>query len=274
MTFRRLIALIVLSLAAISGAAPPPVTSGRKLVSIDVRAEVALAFAQDGYEVLLLQPVYMTTDTTVRSIPKVAWVFAVPSAPVDRAIISDSVLARAWEWIGGISARGEAADDQPIDVEMPAWPFAPPVDGRYEFTVLPPASRTGANLTGWLHSNGFAAISPPISSRPMPGPDGRFVVVTVRPPVHRAGLPPSGVLRPIRIAFRSDRVVYPVRLAAGGGPFPATLFVASGSAVNAADAGVFGMAPVGTRLGTYGVRPRAPAGGSDRGDARRGVVPS
>lgn len=141
-----------------------------------------------------------------------AWVFPTPSRAevrlgdgawfeqLDRLTRPRVVLRRDW-WSGGGGDGAGAAPGGAVDVlrEQRLGPFQ----------VATLAARDSGALAGWLDRNGYR-LSPRLAGalQPYVRQGWTFVAVRLTP----RGRALDGELAPLRIAFRSEEIVYPMRL--------------------------------------------------------------
>jgi len=225
----------------------PAVLTERGSIEIDRTFDSALIIAQDGWQHLVLQPGYAARDTGVAGVPRLGWVIALPEAPAGDSVISDSAIVETWNTLAGMSAHPQprfpgdslalVSREETRDVRI----VPTPLTGQYEVNILPAREGVGA-LNRWLAENRFGPL--PASAESSYAAAGwTFVAVLIRPETGSRMLPSHGFLRPLRLSFRSDRIVYPVRLTAEDGSCHSFLFVASSAPINLADAEAYGFLP-------------------------------
>jgi hypothetical protein len=235
--------MILVSSSARAGIAP--LASGGRQIRFDQTFQTVLTVYQEGRQHYLIQVGYSVRDTGVTSVPRLAWVMAMPEASKRLGVRSDSAIVAVWNWASRMSTRPNPASRPrlPFDeTSAPAEITSSWVEGNYSVRVFPGQRE----LRTWLSGNGYGALpAGPVEALHNAG--WVFVAIEVLPDSSSAGLPISGVLRPLRGSFMTDRVLFPVQLSRENGQFHLFAFVLSAGHLNVADAEAFGMKPARAR---------------------------
>ncbi len=194
-----------------------------------------LIFWNDGTEVLVWRTLISTEPPPGSTEPlerprgeaPLAWLLAVPARPIAYEVVEreDFEGAAAWaashvDWAsdratGGGRGGGEGLGGLEVGETQRV--------GEYDVTPIQGTGEAaGTALARWLGANHFPAANPE-AVRTYVAAGYTFLAVKVRVPggVSRAEL------RPLAIAFRSDRIVIPVKLSAGEPAFGLTATVFS-----------------------------------------------
>jgi Uncharacterized protein conserved in bacteria (DUF2330) len=198
---RRLPPVLLAVLAAPFAAAAPAGACGMPLEAM-VPAEQALISHAGGREELTLKVVLDTTG------PGAALVTPVPGVPDTPSVVEGDVFGYldevtappAKESGGDDGATAGAAPGGGVDV------IGRDIVGDYDIARI--ASDDPDALSKWLKENGY---TPPPGAQPILDGyvrDGwKFVAIKLR-----KGAKPDGPIKPVRVAFPSRQIVYPMRL--------------------------------------------------------------
>lgn len=197
---RRLLAVSLAAVAAPLAAASPAAACGMPLEA-SIPAEQALISFAGGREEMTMKVVLDTTG------PNAALVTPVPGVPDKPSVVEGDVFG----YLNAVTAP-EPPKSSGGDGAMAGAPgggvdvIGRDIVGDYDIARI--ASDDPKALSKWLDDNGY---TPPRGSQPIIDSyvaDGwKFVAIKLR-----KGARPEGPIKPIRIAFGSKEIVYPMRL--------------------------------------------------------------
>jgi hypothetical protein len=198
---RRLVPTLALLVAPLAVAAPAG-ACGMPLEA-SVPAEQALLSYADGREEMTMKVVLDTTG------PNAALVTPVPGVPDKPTVVEGDVFGYLDEVTAPPRAKGGGGDDGATS----AAPAGGAVDvigrdvvGDYDIARI--ASDDPKALATWLDDNGY---TPPDGAQPIidayVSEGWKFVAIKLR-----KGARQEGPIKPIRVAFPSRKLVYPMRL--------------------------------------------------------------
>lgn len=201
-------------------------------------------FAQTAQQALILhrggrQQLVLSTDVKLEpgaasKLPtQLAWVIPVPAAPDAYAVESGELFAQLeerWEKTWSKYATRElepltfdGGDDEDAEAEDPLALLPKVTVGRYEIQPLKATGEAGARaLNAWLTAKGFAAV---------PAPNMRYYVqrewvwLAVVANLDGGKRPSAAQLKPLRISFASEQIVYPLLFSTHQGTFDVALWV-------------------------------------------------
>lgn len=230
-----LAALLFVAVGAAQGAFPAVITSDGP-VEVDRTFEVALVFAQDGFEHLVLEAGYAARDSVPDGLPRLGWVIPVPQTPANYSFVADTAIADTWNTFARVSRFTPAPPDAETDES--AAPESPPVRlvpsrpvGRWQATVIP----SSVGVSRWLNDHGFGPL-PEEVARAYGAAGWSFLGGIIEPDPEMRAIPREGQMQPICLTFGADRIVYPLRLAARERGFASYLFIASADPIHLVDA--------------------------------------
>ncbi|MBI4617187.1 MAG: DUF2330 domain-containing protein [Planctomycetes bacterium] len=229
---------ILTTIAAIFAAAPvlacihvPKDYAG----SAEQGGQEAILLYNDGREHLILKNDFRIEPGAGGQLPShLAWVIPVPAVPDDYAVEDVEIFRsmfdawQAWEKSlrNGQGAKGEDA------VPRGGIELLDKVSvGEYEIQPIRASGTEGARALGeWLVANGFGEI--PAENMAWYVERGWvWLAVDVRPGQGESTLVRNGSLRPLRISFASEAIVYPVLFSRGQGVFDISLYVVTEDAI-------------------------------------------
>ncbi|MGE0709179.1 MAG: DUF2330 domain-containing protein [Planctomycetota bacterium] len=199
--------------------------------SVEQTAQGALIFWDGGKEDLVMRPAYRAKGAAVPA--SLAWIIPTPSVPGSYGVVEGDPfksIHTAWEEAAprmrgerGLRAKGlPEPDAQGIELLPQA------VVGEYTIQPIKTKGPQGAEaLNGWLTQNGFGAV-PLENMRYYVERDWVWLCVKAQPKQK------SGDLRPLRISFASERVVYPLKFSTHQGTFAVNLWVLTRAPLKAA----------------------------------------
>jgi tetratricopeptide (TPR) repeat protein len=193
----------------------------------------AVVFWHQGRELLLLRNDYVVESDGEALPTKLAWVVPVPNLPDSYGVADADVFAdlkghfHAEEaWIRDATGAREPAaqdhgfsfseEDGGIDVYTPASV------GPYEIQPLKVSSAEALNT--WLQARGFSTV-PPENTTYYVERDWIWLCVQVDAEAGQEALAAEGRLNPLRIAFASERPVYPLKFSTHQGEFEVDLWL-------------------------------------------------
>ncbi len=212
-------ALLVLALAV------PHDTARACMSGVQHPTQDAFLFFHDGVEVLVWRATVTAPGDSLGGAPRqlprqMAWVLAVPQAPLAYAIVDPAQFDSALDWAGslvryetrnrGESGGGPQGHDGFGGLDIGATEHV----GEYEVTPIETTgARAGADLRRWLRRNGF---TPPNRAGTQYYIDKGWTFLAVKARLPRAT---AAELHPLSFAFRTHDIVLPVHLVGGETPF-------------------------------------------------------
>ncbi len=149
---------------------------------------------------------------------QLAWVLAVPSAPLAYHVVDNDAFDRTTYWARGLAATppmgrtgGGGGSDGIGGLEVGETVHV----GEYDVTpIQADAEQAATALNTWLRRNHFPQADETAVSA-YAGEGATFLAVKARVPRGTSTME----LRPVGIAFRTDEIVLPIRLSATDDPF-------------------------------------------------------
>lgn len=192
---------------------------------IEEKGQVGLVIHHAGREELILRVDYGVKAG--KAPERLAWVVPVPSNPdhyatVHRRVFSElaSLTApRVRRAARGPVAKGAKSMGTGIVLLEPSRV------GPYDIQPIAGQGReSGPALNTWLTGHGFQAVKKKTMAWYLDA-GWTFLAIGIGPEKGQKRLDPAGSLRPLRISFASDRIVYPLKFSSHQGSFPVTLYV-------------------------------------------------
>jgi hypothetical protein len=204
-------------------------TTSRR-IDLEQKAQEALIIKDGDVEHLVLK---VSFDASA-DLPSLGWVIPVPSAPSAYATVDGGVFPALDRWVKmrrivpspSLRSRGARGNghggggSQAVPLRM--LPVAQA--GPYAIQPIQTVGEAGVEaLREWMRTNDFAPIPEP-ALRYYAERSWTFLATKVRPPGAGGTLGREADLPPLRVTFRSERIVYPLKLEAQG-VFPVRAFV-------------------------------------------------
>ena len=214
-----LVATVAATLPSHAGACMPGFAHPQKSV---------IVFWHDGVEILIwrsrvtpgrgggLEDI-AATKAAAGARNQMAWVLAVPSAPLSYHVVENEAFDNTLGWVGGLRAFSRSARGGGGIGEGGLEVGETVRVGEYDITPIrgeDDESDTAASLNQWLERHRFPPVNAE-AAQAYASEGATFLAVKVRLP-RRAS---SMTLRPLGIAFRSEHVVIPVRLSVDDSAF-------------------------------------------------------
>ncbi|MDH5491970.1 MAG: DUF2330 domain-containing protein [Myxococcales bacterium] len=177
-----------------------------------------IVFWDEGVEVLVWRALFTRpgAQEPPRSPTPLAWVLAVPAAPLGYALAPKEAFDRTLDWARGRTASPRGYGRGGGGSGGSALRVGPSVQvGEYEITPIV-AGREGGEgaLNAWLGEHGFPSLdAEAAASYAAEGATFLAIRASVAPDAEVAEL------RPLAIAFPSERIVIPIRLSNGEAPY-------------------------------------------------------
>ncbi|MBI4229346.1 MAG: DUF2330 domain-containing protein [Planctomycetes bacterium] len=203
-------------------------------------AQEAIVFWQEGREDLVLKVDYRLTPAQGEALPaSLAWVIPVPAVPdryeeEDPDIFVD--MFEAWEKQTNpplpVASESEQVpsfgDEEPVGIDL--LPKA--TVGAYEIQPIRTRGSEGAAaLDAWLGGNGFGTV-PPGDMAYYVERDWVWLAIRIHPTEGEGTLAAEGGLRPLRISFASEGIVYPLKFSTGQGVFDVNLYLVTAEPID------------------------------------------
>ncbi len=228
---RRGAALGLLALGGLLPLLAPPSTPARAClhpprdarVSLGESGQEALILYENGVEDLVLR-VALRSD---RPLSELAWVVPVPTVPEEYGLARRGLFRALARWVRlrwtpdprlrvRSTSRGRKGGALRLLPPVRVGPYrVQPIQGRGPEAV--------EALSRWMAEHGFAAI-PDESTRYYQERNWTFLAIRVQPP-EGADLPSKSSLPPLRIRFRTPRIVYPLKFSSHMGQMAVRLYV-------------------------------------------------
>lgn len=195
--------------------------------SVEQSEQVVMTYWEGGTQHLWLSA-GVETDS---KLSRLGWVVPVPNEPNSYGTGEAGLFGALSEWMnltrhevqqekgrGALGGGSRSADALNVGEEVKAGP--------YTITPLEATGRAGLKaLRDWLEHNDFKV---PASTEPAKYYVKRgwtFLAVRIDPAKNDADLDLNGRLPPLRLAFESRRVVYPLKFETNQGEFSVTMYV-------------------------------------------------
>jgi hypothetical protein len=229
-------AALTLASAAAACIHPPKNWEG----SLEQTGQSALVFWHKGVEDLVIKPAFRAKGKSAP--PSLAWVVPVPTVPTSYGVTKARAfkdLDTAWTKLDpqkrGMRKGSNSPEDSVAEGGIKLLKSA--VAGEYAIQpikVTGPAG--GVALNAWLTKNGFPAVPTANMAYYL---QRKWVWLCVKTDTKAA----VGELRPLRITFKTPRIVYPLKFSTHQGTFGLTLWVLTQDEVPSARtaAKVFGL---------------------------------
>jgi hypothetical protein len=197
--------------------------------SLEEGSRQAIIFHDKGREELILKVDFKLAGGDAQSLGDIAWVIPTPTVPDHYSVEDDKAFEELFRLTADRpnNARSKSLEDKG------EWRAAGGIEllkrvqvGDYAIQPIKARGKeAAAKLNEWLTENRFSAL-PEKTVEFYVAKGWTFLAVKVAHKAGGEGGPASGgALKPLRISFASEEIVYPMKISAGGGRFDATLYV-------------------------------------------------
>ena len=212
---------------------------------IKAGTQKGLIFFADGYETMIIQPGYKVENAELKNrndaiegFTTVAWVIPVPQLPDLYEEANKETFSKLADFTPGIESRPDTRNslgkkdwgEDGIDEEKQGIELDEKIQVG-DYTIQPIKARGelgGTQLNEWLDTNGFAKINDDVLTHYL---DNEFFWLAVK--LHKAeGLPADGQVSPLKIGFKTDQPVYPLKINQGTGTFDLDLWLITNKEVD------------------------------------------